>query len=390
MTEIPKVVRQRLAASAKPGVHPDPDLLTAFAEQALPIRERNSVLAHLSQCAGCREVVIMAAPQVKGAIQEIPTRSAWLGWPALRWGVLAACAVVVVAAVSLRPKFEPPPAASKEASPQVAARLAEPAPEEKISAADKFEKDRATMQSAPRDLAKSSARMNVPQVSRAEAPIAVPARKDEVAVSSGMLAASPAENEPAAPSPAAMAGASTAAPSSNEQISVNAETAAVAAKTAESSLGKAKQAAGDEILDSKSQRAMARSELASPATANSVAQYAYKKVIPRWTLSADGTLQRSLDAGKSWKTIPVAADATFTAVAAMASDIWVGGSHGALYHSVDAGEHWTQVTPSAGGQPLTSNIIGIEFTDSLHGRITTSNQEIWTTSDGGGTWEASH
>ena len=376
-------------------MHPDADLLTAFAEQALPIRERNSVLAHLSQCADCREVVLVAAPQVEGAVQEIPVRSSWLGWPALRWGALAACAVVVVAAVSLRPKFEPRPAASKEAAPQVTAKLMEPAPEKKIIVADKLEKDRATMQSAPRDLAKSSARVSAPPASaesRAKAaPVALPAapvQTDKLAVSSGMVAATPAESRPAAANLTAMAGPAARVPSTNEPVSVNAETATVAAKTAESSLGKAKQALADESLDSKTQRADARRELASPALANSLT--AYKKAIPRWTLSADGTLQRSLDAGKSWKTIPVAADATFTAVAAMASDIWVGGSHGALYHSVDAGEHWTQVTPAADGQPLTSNIIGIEFTDSLHGKVTTSNQEIWTTSDGGETWETSH
>jgi len=61
MTELPNVVRERLKA-APAGLHPDPNLLTAFAEQALSDRERTQVLDHLSRCADCRDVVVLATP----------------------------------------------------------------------------------------------------------------------------------------------------------------------------------------------------------------------------------------------------------------------------------------------------------------------------------------
>ena len=49
MSELPHIVRQRLAASS--GDHPDADLLNAFAERQLAGSERERVLAHLGACA---------------------------------------------------------------------------------------------------------------------------------------------------------------------------------------------------------------------------------------------------------------------------------------------------------------------------------------------------
>jgi hypothetical protein len=92
---------------------------------------------------------------------------------------------------------------------------------------------------------------------------------------------------------------------------------------------------------------------------------------PRWTLSSDGTLQRSLDSGSTWQTITVSnSKASFRALAANGLDIWVGGSAGALFHSSDAGEHWTRVRPVVNGQVLRADIIGVEFPDLLHGKLT--------------------
>ena len=108
---------------------------------------------------------------------------------------------------------------------------------------------------------------------------------------------------------------------------------------------------------------------------------------PRWTLSADGALQRSFDSGKTWQTIPVASNVVFRALAANDSDIWVGGAAGALYHSSDAGQHWTRITPVADGKSLSSDIVTVEFSDTQHGKVITADRETWTTSDAGNTWQ---
>ncbi|HEV2716089.1 MAG TPA: YCF48-related protein, partial [Terriglobales bacterium] len=104
------------------------------------------------------------------------------------------------------------------------------------------------------------------------------------------------------------------------------------------------------------------------------------------TLSPEGRLQRSLDGGETWKTIPLSSKTVLRAVSATDQEIWVGGDAGALYHSTDSGQHWAQITPAVNGEPLTSDIIGIEFTDSRRGKLTTSDHENWITGDAGQTW----
>ena len=93
--------------------HPDADLLTAFAEQALPARERDQVLAHLARCTDCRQVAALAGAAV--AEPELVAEAA-VGKPAvrrtggfwslrpLRWTAAAATAAVVLSAVWLNRK----------------------------------------------------------------------------------------------------------------------------------------------------------------------------------------------------------------------------------------------------------------------------------------------
>ena len=128
---------------------------------------------------------------------------------------------------------------------------------------------------------------------------------------------------------------------------------------------------------------LAQSKLSPSAMAIEKAQ----KLAPRWTLGADGALERSFDSGNTWETVPLPSRARFHVLSAHGMDIWVGGSGGALYHSVDAGKNWVQVQPVAGGQPLTEDIIGMEFIDDDHGVLTTSTNQQWATEDCGQSWQ---
>lgn len=150
-------------------------------------------------------------------------------------------------------------------------------------------------------------------------------------------------------------------------------------------------------------------------------------VVPRWTISATGRLQRSFDQGKTWQVVDVNANPayffnadssatslqiadkasrakvpknkdsgkvakqeagalTFRAVAATGSEVWAGGNGGALYHSADGGNHWNRIMPASTGTTLTGDIISLDFPDRQHGKVSTSTSEVWTTADGGQTW----
>jgi hypothetical protein len=111
----------------------------------------------------------------------------------------------------------------------------------------------------------------------------------------------------------------------------------------------------------------------------------------RWTLSAAGAVQRSLDGGKTWQSLSVdktvTDQTTFRTLSAVGMDIWVGGESGSLYHSPDSGQHWTRIVPQTNGEKLSSDITRVDFSDLQNGIVSTSNGQTWTTSDAGQTWQ---
>jgi Photosynthesis system II assembly factor YCF48/Putative zinc-finger len=151
--------------------------------------------------------------------------------------------------------------------------------------------------------------------------------------------------------------------------------------------------------------------------------------IPRWSIDSAGSLQRSYDQGSTWQEVHVhdspavggqvvarnepassggftkskdtlaanadtndskkeeAVPTSFRAVAANGNEVWAGASGGLLFHSLDAGTSWTRVVPSVSGSSLTGDVLAIEFTDSQHGKVSTSTSEVWVTADGGQTWK---
>src|SRR5579859_6012697 len=106
MQDVPKIVRERLRAgtpvtSQVSPNHPDADVLTAFAEQSLPERERAVLLEHLARCSDCRDIVALALPETEqvATVNRAAARG-WLSWPTLRWGLVAA-GIVAIASVGI-------------------------------------------------------------------------------------------------------------------------------------------------------------------------------------------------------------------------------------------------------------------------------------------------
>jgi len=348
-------------------IHPDPNLISAFVENSLPGDSRAQIVQHLAQCADCREVVFLSSPNQTAALPAaVFAPSRWLTWPVLRWGAAVAAVVVVVAAVSLHRQSGGVSTSSgsmQQTDASIATEKAAPVPEEK------------------REIAVAATPALAPATGDSIANVEGQ-RPDQLKKQGARVAASPM----VAQKVDSLSGALTNEPRSELDKSTTVEAAAqsVAGSVEADRLvpGRAKDAsnlpnAGGGIGGGALHAAPAfqpRSALLLPTVA------------PRWTLTSDGTLQRSLDFGRTWQTVPVASQASFRALAASGKDIWVGGAKGALYHSMDAGQNWTQVQPLTAGQTLTDDIIGVEFPDPLHGKLTTASKEIWTTEDGGQSW----
>jgi hypothetical protein len=414
MDQVPKIVTQRLQATAKAGAHPDPNLLTALVEKSLTERERVQVLAHMAQCADCRDIVAASLPEFErlrvAAAAAAPARSGWLSGSVLRWGAAVACMVVVGAAVSLyrranigeaprkysavAEKVAPPPAGLTAQQPQAATRDAgarAPTEEKLAASAAPTSADLATPRAKEEGAFSKQLGRQAPAKSRTLAASPEPLRTDTELPA--QLAAAvppatkPAESDKRADYPRAQVEVSSATATDQlaDKSSGSIEVAQAAGKAKDSEF-RARAAATGAIGGG----AMANRKVAHPESAQDEGQFSYANnlVLPRWTLSADGTLQRSLDAGKTWQTIHVPGNVTFRALAAVGAEIWVGGAQGALYHSSDAGGHWLQVKPVTDGKPLTADIIGVEFTDARSGKLTTAGGEIWTTTDAGQTWQS--
>src|SRR3954447_5324222 len=99
---------ERLQRAQSAQVHPDADLLNAFSEQTLTVREREQMLTHLAMCPTCREVVSLAArPDVEESVSPAKSKPVPWKWPVLRWGTVAASAVIILVAVSIRKDDKP-------------------------------------------------------------------------------------------------------------------------------------------------------------------------------------------------------------------------------------------------------------------------------------------
>jgi hypothetical protein len=135
MPELPNLLRQRLAATENGAAltHPDPDVLTAYTEHSLPAPERQAVVAHLSVCGPCREVVALSQPQVpEFATQTVvqPVRaSAWRRLFSPAFGIAATVAVMAIIAIlvlqlpqkSVQQSAVPPATESQQAKASPAA-----------------------------------------------------------------------------------------------------------------------------------------------------------------------------------------------------------------------------------------------------------------------------
>jgi Photosynthesis system II assembly factor YCF48 len=356
MAQIPKIGLNRLQQGADLQAHPDAELITGFIENAITTRERTELLNHLGRCHQCREIVSLSMPE---RMEIVAPREAnrWFSWPVWRWAGAVACVVAVGTAVILHYAPRSRSADVATAQPIQVATLdrkvvepASPIPATAL-ATKRSERDDVTAQTFVVQKKKTG-------------------RESKNSIfSNGTIA---------------VAGDQAEANSSEVALEARNGPAAIAPTTDGMVPGRAKEAEPAIAMDNSAVTAKQQA-MALPGANAMVASRA--RLLPRWALTSDGILQRSLDAGITWETVSVAPQSRLRALAANGFDIWVGGSSGALYHSSDGGQHWSQIQPVVNGEVLSADIIGVEFPDSQHGKIRTSSLESWTTDDAGEHWQ---
>jgi hypothetical protein len=444
MEKIPQSVVKRLREStAVPASsHLDADLLTAFAERSLADRERGLVMEHLAACGDCREVVTLALPELETIPESSVEKShgpGWFAWPVLRWGALAA-AVLVVASVGVlqythqRAEQTVAVVRSQERAPELP-KAAEPTlPATRVGQPAASPGQLEVRKGAPQKGVPEPMHPSHPQNHRTFAS----SNKDDqsAAIGSATTArigsgsgASIAPGQDATAADQFNIQAKKSAPEIRQQAAVGrtSETVEVQADAGQVKTGagavnstenqfaqnqanlplQGRNVTSLDVVKAKDPVATAAGPVAAtapmgpPGMPLQTSPALMLRASPRWSISPAGVLQRSFDGGKTWANIipngagkqqgqdakTALAVPVFRAVSANGLEIWVGGSASALFHSADGGNLWTRVAPSEGGTMLTGDIVSIEFPDALHGNITTSTTEIWSTSDSGQTWQ---
>jgi photosystem II stability/assembly factor-like uncharacterized protein len=150
-------------------------------------------------------------------------------------------------------------------------------------------------------------------------------------------------------------------------------------------------------------RALARNVIAAAKLPSPASPTLAHNVI--WAITG-GVLQRSLDNGQSWQDA-LHPDHPLLCYTSHDEDVWTGGEAGTLFHSANGGATWVQVQPSAKARRLGSDITRIELrnielrNDALRDDdlrddvrrspaeiiLSTSTSEIWSSADGGKTWD---
>jgi hypothetical protein len=300
-TAINKLVSGRLKAQAV-GPHPDPEILAAYAENALLRPDRERLLSHLAACSNCRDALYLAGPE--GDTQHVLTPAYKPRRLAIRWATLAASVVIIGGALlTNRGIFNQHTRSTQPSSDAQPQRISE---------------------------------LKTPPVGGQATEPQAPA------IQTGVKLRPPLKHMTAKP-----------------QASM--------------------------LFDQSGQVHFTSSEPASGANQAAAARAdSAKNMISGidWGLSADGSVQRSVDSGKTWQTVAVAG-LPFRAISSMGNDVWVGGNAGALYHSADSGQSWTKVDPLS-----TDDIIRINFSDAQNGMLSTANGQVWNTSDGGRSWRS--
>ncbi|MGA7969869.1 MAG: YCF48-related protein [Terriglobales bacterium] len=117
---------------------------------------------------------------------------------------------------------------------------------------------------------------------------------------------------------------------------------------------------------------------------------AIPKQAASWTITG-GVLQRSVDGGQTWQAA-ARGDHSLLCYTSRGPEMWAGGEAGTLLHSSDSGATWSAVAVSYQGRSLDSAVTHIDVRGPAERGpaeiiLSTGDHHIWSSADGGKTWE---
>jgi hypothetical protein len=357
-SKLPKPMLDALAHETPPADHPSADVLSAFVEQALGEREKQSVTDHLARCGECREIVFLTSEASEPAARDqqiVAAKPRWHRTSRWVWAAPVAAIFLLGAGYLMRQRHFAAPASSEIASrkiPETTSRPAEqlqvtppPAPAELASPP--------VMKVRPRSMSATSSSAQKVEPAGAEV-LAMNAAPPVPANGEGMTAKASAEPAGIAIG-GAVAGTAPAVPRGNS----------FAPSTGEG----VQQYRATDSLSLSVNRGLA-----------GVAQIPH----PGWRVTPQGQLEHFTADG--WSRVLAEEASVFRGVSVIGSDVWAGGNDGALFHSGDGGVNWHKVSIGNASGAERAAIVSIRFDDSQHGVVITDTGTSYSTTDGGVTW----
>ncbi len=349
------------ATAAKGDSCLDVETLAAWADGALDARERAAAEAHAADCARCQELLATMVRTLPPEVAKSPWRMPSLTWLVPLTAAATALAIwvavpkpapvqvsdggaaVVDQAAPVVPSVERPSASPATPVASQRAKTARPG-----NAEDQLAKELEVPGSAAELQPKVLERRENDSRDKQEAPASAEQKAIEKPDPSNVARAAAAPARAGAGSVAASAAGAPAAPPAQLQESVRLDAFAAQSRVL---------TAVPEVIVVSS----------NPST--------------RFRLLPDGAVQRSADAGSTWRTEPTGATERLTAGASPSPSVcWLVGSAGTVLLSTD-GRSWRRIA-----FPEIVDLRSVAATDQETATVTTADGRAFVTTDGGQTW----
>ncbi len=367
---------RRAASASGPGPNAaclDAEVMAAWADGGLSDSAVQAVRVHVADCARCQ---VLAAVMTKlepaaAADDRRPVRAdrrpgrsgarhPWLNWFVPLAAVAGAVAIWVFIprpAPDFQPVAAPPAPATQVAQ-------APPAPAQEAPAAAKPEppKLKAEQASAAKRQADKKDQNRDAQAFRAE-------ESRERAQKALALPAPPPPPAPAAPPPATVAvtGAAPVVAPPPAAVAQSANRVAGGGGGGRGGGGGQGAGGGQRVAESVADARLSKEIVSVDDTT-------------RWRISV-GTVEKSIDGGRTWTPVKTGVSAEFTAGASPSSTTcWLVGRRGVVLLTTD-GQTWRPIT-----FPIETDLSAVRATDARTATVTTADGREYSTTDGGNSW----